>query len=407
MKINRNFTGCGLSVGDLTTSLLSIFMQTKQVVICLLTVYFIFTGNAFANQRTALDNNKSRMQALENQIVTLKRNLSLSQDKRNGLNKELLSLEKRMQEGNIRLQDLQIRMNQVEKNKTDLQVEIQALQEQQTLHQIHLGQYVRTRYKMGKNQPLKWLLNQENPAAIGRYLTYYQYLIQSRQKILQQMQLVQQKMDENTKQLQQQLAEFQQLQTAWMAQQKKLEADRLHRQMVVKKLGITIQTTENSLKEAQRNREGLARLVKSLSMQKSVSLTKIQVGRSFLTMRNKLPYPVAIKTQSLRSMNQGVTFFADAGTMVHAVHPGKVVFSEWLKGYGLLVIVDHGQGFMTLYANNQALFKHKGQFVQQGEIIASVGHTGGLKENGLYFEVRHQGKAVPALAWFSSNNQVG
>lgn len=100
-------------------------------------------------------------------------------------------------------------------------------------------------------------------------------------------------------------------------------------------------------------------------------------------------------------MNQGVTFFADEGTAVTAVYPGKVVFSDWLKGYGLLLIIDHGQGVMTLYAHNQSLFKSKGQTVFQNEQVASVGHSGGIKQNGLYFEIRLRGKAVPPLSWLS------
>ena len=100
-------------------------------------------------------------------------------------------------------------------------------------------------------------------------------------------------------------------------------------------------------------------------------------------------------------MNQGVTFFAKEGEPVVSVYAGKVVFSDWLKGYGLLLIVDHGMGFMTLYAHNQSLFKRKGDPVLQGEQIASIGHSGGLKQNGLYFEVRHRGKAIPPLEWLS------
>jgi septal ring factor EnvC (AmiA/AmiB activator) len=100
-------------------------------------------------------------------------------------------------------------------------------------------------------------------------------------------------------------------------------------------------------------------------------------------------------------MNQGLIFFAHEGTPVSAVSSGKIVFSDWLKGYGLLLIIDHGRGFMTLYAHNESLFKQKGDQVKQGEQIATVGHTGGIKENGLYFEIRQRGKVIPPLRWLS------
>jgi septal ring factor EnvC (AmiA/AmiB activator) len=118
-------------------------------------------------------------------------------------------------------------------------------------------------------------------------------------------------------------------------------------------------------------------------------------------MRKKLPPPIQGHRRSVEKMNQGVTFFADEGAEVTAVYPGKVVFSDWLRGYGLLLIVDHGNGFMTLYAHNQSLFKNKGQWVSQNEHIANVGHSGGIKQNGLYFEIRLQGKAISPLGWIA------
>ena len=137
-------------------------------------------------------------------------------------------------------------------------------------------------------------------------------------------------------------------------------------------------------------------LLKPLSQQ---SITQAQ--KPFRTMYKKLPRPIQTRSRSLQKMNQGVTFFADEGTPVTAVYPGTVVFSDWLKGYGLLLIIDHGQGFMSLYAHNESLFKKKGQTARQNEQIASVGHSGGIKQNGLYFEIRLRGKAVPALDWLS------
>jgi septal ring factor EnvC (AmiA/AmiB activator) len=118
-------------------------------------------------------------------------------------------------------------------------------------------------------------------------------------------------------------------------------------------------------------------------------------------MRRKLPRPVQNNSNSFEKMNQGLMFFANEGEPVSSVYPGKVVFSDWLRGYGLLLIIDHGNGFMTLYAHNQSLYKHKGDTVHQGESIASVGHSGGILKNGLYFEVRQRGKAVPPLEWLS------
>ena len=127
----------------------------------------------------------------------------------------------------------------------------------------------------------------------------------------------------------------------------------------------------------------------------------MQNQRPFIFARKKLPQPVNVDRKNVQKINQGLVFYAAEGAAVTAVYPGKVVFSDWLKGYGLLLIIDHGRGFMTLYAHNQSLFKQKGDPVNQGEQIAAVGHSGGIKQNGLYFEIRQRGKAISPLAWLS------
>lgn len=378
----------------------------KKIGFFWLIMQFFITVSGFSNPQTPLDKNKNRIHVLDNQIANLQRNLSQDHTKRNQLNQELGNLEKQISASIVQLRHLQERLHALEKSRTNLEEAIKSSLETLKMHQVRLGQLVRARYLMNNPQPLKWLFHQENPATITRLFTYYHYLIQSRQKTMDDIQILQRQLDENNQKLQQEWTESKQLEAQYLVNQKKLEHDKIQRQNVVKILQQTMQTRESALKEAQRNKEQLAQIVKSLSTERSVSLFISQPGSPFANMRRKLPYPVAIKPKAVRRMNQGVTFFADEGSSVRAVHTGKVVFSEWLKGYGLLIIVDHGRGFMTLYAHNQALFKHKGQRVQQGEMIASVGHTGGLKENGLYFEVRQHGKVIPALAWFRETGNL-
>lgn len=173
-----------------------------------------------------------------------------------------------------------------------------------------------------------------------------------------------------------------------------LERNKTYHSHLIKTLNQDIQSQQHALIEFQKNKDNLKNLLKSLSQEHFIS-----PNQPFAQMRKQLPHPVS--TKLFKTMNQGVTFFADEGTAVTAVYPGKILFSDWLKGYGLLLIIDHGQGFMTLYAHNQSLFKHKGDLVHQKEQIALVGHSGGIKQNGLYFEIRLKGKAIPPLTWLS------
>lgn len=337
---------------------------------------------------------QTQLKQLDAQINVLQQTLDSANVKRRGLNKELANTEKQIGEGVNKLKSLQKAVVQAERNVENLQAQVDALNLQLTHQQQHLAKHLRTRYQMGDYQPLKWLINQENPYALSRILTYYQYLIQSRQHLIDEIDGTRKNLDDKNQKLLHELAENQHLHQELLQHQQSLEQHKDYQKTLMVSLNNEIQTKENALLEVKRNKHNLARILKNLTAQ---SIEKPTVP--FLQMRKKLPFPVHIESHAMQTMKQGVTFFADEGASVKAVYPGKIVFSDWLKGYGLLLIIDHGQGYMTLYAHNQSLFKRKGDFVQQDELIASVGHSGGIQQNGLYFEVRHKGKAVPPMTW--------
>ncbi|STX39334.1 murein hydrolase activator EnvC family protein [Legionella feeleii] len=355
-----------------------------------------FLTEACWAENASLTQAKTKLKRLDQQINTLKQTLASVQDKRGVLNQELAGTEKQISDGIRKLRLIQQDMNSKQRKISLLQQHINELNQQLAAQQQLIAQHVRTRYKMGEYQPLKWLVNQDDPYTISRLLTFYQYLVQSRQHIIDQIDTTKKDITQDHNKLKNELTEQQHLQHQLHSHQQQLEQDKQYHTAVIQSLDNEIETKEHTLSEYERNKENLSRLLKTLALQ---SVT--QAKRPFTQMRRKLPRPVQVGRQSLQKMNQGVTFFAGEGTPVTAVYPGKVVFSDWLNGYGLLLILDHGQGFMTLYAHNQSLFKHKGATVLQGEQIATVGHSGGLKQNGLYFEVRQRGKAIPPLEWLS------
>jgi septal ring factor EnvC (AmiA/AmiB activator) len=339
---------------------------------------------------------QNKLKQLDAQINNLRQNLATAHDKKGVLNQELSGTEKQIGEGIHKLRTIQREISVKEHKIAELHVKAEALNKQLATQQQLLANHVRARYQMGEYQPLKWILNQDDPYKISRILTYYQYIIKSRQELIKQIDETRNNLSENKNILHSELSENQQLQSQLSQHQQKLEQNKKYHTTLIHSLDNEIQNKQHDLQEFQRDKANLSRLLKSLAQQ-----SVVQSSKPFMQMRKKLPLPIHIEHRSLSRMNQGVTFFAEEGTVVTAVYPGKVVFSDWLKGYGLLLIVDHGQGFMTLYAHNQSLFKHKGQTVRQNEQIASVGHSGGIKQNGLYFEIRLRGKAVPPLDWLS------
>lgn len=356
----------------------------------------LFSSVAWSTNQPQINQTQFKLKELNQRIQTLTQKLGSAGDKRTLLHNELAETEKQMGHTVEQLRQMQLRMNQQQQSINHLEEEIAEINQQLENQHSQLARHVLSRYQMGEYQPLKWLLLQQDPKEFSRLLTYYQYLVRARQQLIDDIEANKSKLTASQDQLKQQLTQQKQMQYQLSVHQHELQQQKQYHVSVLENLDKEIQSQQSRLQEFQRDKDNLTRLLQSLKEQHFV-----QPSKPFAQMRRKLPPPIAYQRGALQKMNQGVTFFADEGTLVKAIYPGKVVFSDWLKGYGLLLIIDHGQGFMTLYAHNQSLFKRKGDLVHQNEQIATVGHTGGIRQNGLYFEVRVRGKAVSPLDWVS------
>lgn len=362
----------------------------------LLGTFFLLLATSAHTNTSAVAQTKTKLMQLETKISNLKHTLNNAQDKNAVLNHELAATEKQISVGIHQLRNLQQKMASTQHKIRALQLQVNLLDKQLHEQQDLLAKHLRARYTMGEYQPLTWLLNQNTPDTTSRLLTFYQYIVQSRQQIIDHTHETQKNLTESQDKLQKEITAELALQQQLSKHQQKLEQNKLYNIAILNSLNKEIHSKQQMLTDYQRNKDNLSNVLKSL-VQQSI----LQTQRTFMSMRKKLPRPLAANNNSLQKINQGVVFFAPEGARINAVYPGKVVFSDWLNGYGLLLIVDHGRGFMTLYAHNQSLFKHKGEFVDLGEQIATVGHSGGLKKNGLYFEIRQRGKAIPPLKWLS------
>ncbi|MGQ3888020.1 murein hydrolase activator EnvC family protein [Legionella sp. CNM-1927-20] len=353
---------------------------------------------SFAANSEAITETQNKLKQLTNRINKLKQNLTNASDKKSILNQELAKTEKKI---DLNLQKLQLTQQELAVKQQKINGLAQQINEiNQLLHyqQNLLAEHIKIRYKTGEYQPLKWIINQNDFLAISRLLTYHQYLAYSRRQIIDKINVTKTNLAHNQAKLKIEIETKRALQRQLASFQEKLKRNKEYQSFVIQTLNNDIQTKEQSLLEYERNKENLTKLLTSLNEQ-TTSFT--QSLKPFIYMRHKLQLPVHIDKNNYQKMNQGITFFANEGVPVYAIYSGKVVFSDWLNGYGLLLIIDHGQGFMSLYAHNQALYKKQGAIVQLGEQIAAVGHTGGVKQNGLYFEIRQRGKAVPPLGWLS------
>ena len=279
-----------------------------------------------------------------------------------------------------------------------------------------LVKHIRLAYALGKTDTIRLLLNQQEPAISGRVMVYFNYFNKERLRKIADLELAVQHLDELDKQKQAETTLLEQdLENKKLEQVVLINAKKQRHELLLQ-MGADFLSSEQQLQQLQDSESSLKLLMSSLpalSDEVNVHAEQNQVLPSddslvpaeFLTLKGKLPWPVtgklANKFGSARTEVtwDGVLIDAAEGVDVKAVTQGKVVFSEWFRSYGLMMIIDHGQGYLTLYGFNQSLYKQVGEFVATGEVIASVGQSGGRSKAGLYFGIRSKGVPVDPLEW--------
>ena len=368
--------------------------------------------SAQAEQSVSQVEIEARLKALEKEISNYKETLDSTQGQKSeieatlerneqGINKlinEIDTIEKELDTTNDKVSSL-----------TEKQKELLTVKSEQ---QYYIEQQVRAAYEIGSQEYLKVLLNQEDPNEIARMLTYYDYFNQARSRQIESYNLTLLDLDRVTQELAEETVVLESQRRALGAQQKSLTSVQKEKQMTLKALISQISTTGSALLKLEQDRGRLEQLLDKLEE----SLANLDAPRSaqpFAGMQGKLLLPVEgrISHRFGNQRNQGKLrwhgIFIDAaeGESVYAVHYGRVVFSDWLRGFGLLMIISHGEGYMSLYGHNQALFRETGDWVSAGEVIAAVGDSGGQDKTGLYFEIRIDGKPNNPQNWCVTREQ--
>ena len=271
----------------------------------------------------------------------------------------------------------------------------------------YLASQVRAAYAMGRQEYLKILLNQENPATVGRVVTYYDYLNKARSeridslgKTIKQLEQVRNEVEAETRRLSELREKRRQEKLA-------LEQSRQEREQVIAQLKHEINSQDKRLAGMLQDEQQLKALIRALADALEDIPAEPGNRKPFGTLKGKLKWPargpLLISYGSPRKLGklrwQGVMIGAREGQEVHAVAGGRVAFADWLRGYGLMIIIDHGDGYMSLYGQNQSLYKETGDWVEAGEAIASVGDSGGVDQVGLYFEIRKDGHPTDPVRW--------
>ncbi len=264
-----------------------------------------------------------------------------------------------------------------------------------------IADHLAAAYRLQGQDFFKMLLNQESPDRFDRMMRYHQYFSVARVETLREYETTLTELNKNASAIAERESKLSERQRAMDAERNELVTQRRSRERLLASLDAQIKDKSKERERLNQDRNRLEQLLAELARRTQT------VDGAFAQNKGKLPWPAAGKVQhgfgETRAGGHlkwhGIFIAAAEGAPVTAVHRGRVAFADWLRGFGLLTIVDHGGGFMSLYAHSDVLYKQVGDWVESGETIATTGSSGGQTEPGLYFEVRSKGTPVNPRGW--------
>ncbi len=356
---------------------------------------------------TVEDKKKAELKQLRSQISAVSQRLTRARSAESDTQGQLREAEVRIGRVAAELRTLEKRLKIQKTRLAGLEEEGNTLKLNLSVQRRALTRQIRAAYIVGRQDYLKILLNQENPALLGRILTYHDYFNQARSRRIKQLNSHLEQLVIVEKTIRLETEALRQLRSQQAAQKQELETQQQVRKAVLAGLTREIQREDSRLKRLEQDKGRLEQLLKDLQRMLADIPSNLDQHRAFSRMKRKLPWPYSGRIRhrfgSPRRLGnlkwQGVLISAPEGEIVQAVYHGRVAFADWLRGLGLLIILDHGSGFMSLYGHNQSLLKETGDWVEPGEPVATVGNSGGHNQSGVYFEIRRNGVPVNPSRW--------
>ena len=383
------------------------------------------------------DSSKSELQALRARLQSLQQEYRVAQESRKEAADGLRQSELAISESVRQLRRMEGERQSAQASLRELRQREKATETRIRGQQDNLGKALRAAYQRGQGDALKLLLNGADPNQSVRDLHYLAYLSRAQLALIDSLRADLMRLDSLRQAAAEKTRKLTQIRQARRDEQKKLLADKNDRQQVLDKLSDQIRQQRREITTLKRDEQRLTELVERLARlvvrpaKNNAKPGKPQTGTATeasgmrpLAVNTRTPEPFRTDKPFSRLkgllnlpvqgelMNRfgapredggvswkGLFIRAANGAAVKAVAAGQVVFSDWLRGFGNLIIVDHGEGYMSLYSNNESLYKQVGEAVQPGDAIAAVGNSGGQTEAGLYFEMRHQSRPFNPLSW--------
>jgi septal ring factor EnvC (AmiA/AmiB activator) len=304
------------------------------------------------------------------------------------------------------------RVKAAEKQLSTLEKKQQAEQRKLAATRTQLEKEIRASYMAGRQERVKLLLNQEDPASVGRMLVYQGYFTRARASRMQEYKEVLAQLQESKRSVQEQRTGLELLYGEQQSQSDTLAVEQARQREVLVQIERQLGDKADELKTLEQDEQRLSKLVESLRR----ALADIPLGKldqPLKSLKGKLAWPVTGRLSRnygerlgvSKTRSRGVLIATRPDTDVRAIAKGRVAFADWLRGFGLLMIIEHGDGYMSLYGQNNSLYKGVGEWVGRGEVIAAAGSSGGQQQSGLYLELRKNGRPIDPAVWFRGKPQ--
>ncbi len=375
--------------------------------LCLL-ISFLLSSIALSDENKSkeeLIHVKKAIAEIEQWMTTAKTSRSKIETDLRTVELQASALTKKISQSNKLLKKQKNTLSSLQLQKTKL------LQEKDQQAQ-YIRQYIRAAYITGQQEYIKLILNQEDIAQAARMLKYYEYFSKARIEQIENYKLTLNALQKTERSIQIATKNLEHEHQQLAQQQIALNETQVSRQEILKALLTRINNKDKQLQKLRQDRKILENLLRKITR----TIVNIPLGKAdfdFVQLKGRLLWPTqghllnsfGAKYKQGNLHWQGVRINAKQGSAVGAIHHGRVVFADWLRGQGLLIIVDHGDGYMSLYAHNQALYKDTGDWVSAGETISLAGKTGGLQEPSVYFEIRYNGQPLDPILWCNSRKK--
>ena len=383
-------------------------MITERIRPLRLTLLLALTLMLGAAPALSQDVTPGQIEDLKERIEEIDDWLADAEEDRSDLERQLVATERKISELTRERRALRQQVAQQQSRLTELEQQEQTLNRTLDRQRESLKQQIRAAWMEGDAPAIKVLLNEIDPDKIARTMTYYEYLSRDTVSRLEAFRISLQELKATRAEVQATRMALARTEETLAKRQAELTTSRRQRQQTLAALNADIQSRRGERSELEADRKRLEKLLDEVQ-QAIANIPSPNESRPFASLRDKLPWPVQGEVLSGygdryadgKLRRNGLLIRTSEEAEIKAIHYGRVVFANWLRGFGLITIIDHGDGYMTLYGHSSSLFTSPGDWVAAGEAIALAGRTGGTESPALYFEVRHNGKPDNPRRWLA------